>query len=397
MLDKFIYTTLGFGCLMAIISPSFAEDKAKLDPTNVVNTKQVLGEKLFFDMNLSQHRNQSCATCHSPDHAFIDLRENPTVGKAVSVGSDGKSFGDRNTPTAMYAKFSPDFHQAEPAKEGQAAVYKGGQFLDGREKDLQGQAGGPPLNPVEMALPDKATVVQRVQENPDYITAFKKLYGDNIFKDHEKAYAAFTESIVAFEKTERFSPFSSKYDRYLRGEVKLTTEESFGESLFFSNQFTNCNQCHQLKNFGGSEGETFSNYEYHNLGTPVNKAVRAANGKGDDFIDHGLLDHPDINDAAQDGKFKVPTLRNIAVTAPYMHNGIFKDLRTVILFYDKFNNTKRTLNPETKKPWQNAEVNNNVALSEKEFKAPALSDKEVDALVAFLRTLTDEAYELLLN
>jgi len=397
MLDKFIYTTLGFACLMVIMSPSFAEDAAKSDPTNVVSTKQALGEKLFFDMNLSQHRNQSCATCHNPDHAFIDPRENPLVGKAVSLGSDGKSFGDRNTPTAMYAKFSPDFHQSSPAKAGQAAVYKGGQFLDGREKDLQGQAGGPPLNPVEMALPDKATVVQRVQENPDYTAAFKQLYGDDIFKDNEKAYAAFTESIAAFEKTERFSPFTAKYDRYLRGEVKLTAEESFGESLFFSNQFTNCNQCHQLKNFGGSDGETFSNYEYHNLGVPINKTVRTANGKGTDFIDHGLLDHPDINEPAQAGKFKVPTLRNVAVTAPYMHNGVFKDLRTVILFYDKFNHTKRRLNPETKQPWQSAEVDKNIALSEKTFKAPALSDKEVDALVAFLRTLTDEAYEPLLN
>ena len=397
MLDKFIYTTLGLGFFVAMMLPSFAEETAKSDSTNVVRTKQALGEKLFFDMNLSKHRNQSCATCHNPDHAFIDPRENPLVGKAVSLGSDGKSFGDRNTPTAMYAKFSPDFHQSSPAKAGQSAVYKGGQFLDGREKDLQGQAGGPPLNPVEMALPDKATVVQRIQENPDYTAAFKQIYGDDIFKDNEKAHAAFTESLAAFEKTERFSPFTSKYDRYLRGEVKLTAEESFGESLFFSNQFTNCNQCHQLKNFGGSDGETFSNYEYHNLGVPINKTVRTANGKGTDFIDHGLLDHPDIHESAQDGKFKVPTLRNVAVTAPYMHNGVFKDLRTVILFYDKFNNAKRRLNPETNQPWQSAEVNKNIALSEKKFKAPALSDKEVDALVAFLRTLTDEAYEPLLN
>jgi cytochrome c peroxidase len=139
----------------------------------------------------------------------------------------------------------------------------------------------------------------------------------------------------------------------------------------------------------------FSNYEYHNLGVPINQAVRKANGKGADFIDHGLLDNPKITDKSQDGKFKVPTLRNVAITGDYMHNGVFKELKTVILFYDKFNNPKH--NPETGKPWAKPEVDNNIALKTKEFKAPALTDKKVDALVAFLKTLTDKRYEHFLD
>lgn len=345
-----------------------------------------LGSQLYFDVNLSKNRTQSCATCHNPVHGFVDNRMTP-VGRAVSLGDDGKSLGDRNTPTASYAKFSPNFHQN---KKGD---YVGGQFLDGREKDLAGQAGGPPISSVEMGMADKSAVVERLKENDSYIEAFTKLFGEQVFSDHDTAYAAMTESIAAFEKTDLFSPFDSRYDRYLKGEIELTDQESLGESLFFSQQFTNCNRCHQIKAFPGSFKETFTNYEYHNLGVPVNKAVRTANGKGEDFVDHGLLEHPDVNDESADGQFKVSTLRNIAVTGPYMHNGVFKDLRTVILFYDKFNNSNREVNPETGEAWREPEVAKNLALEDEEFDAPALKDKEVDALVAFLKTLTDQRFE----
>ncbi|MBU0656798.1 MAG: methylamine utilization protein MauG [Gammaproteobacteria bacterium] len=351
--------------------------------------KAELGEKLYFDVNLSKNRTQSCATCHNPEHGFVDNRST-SVGKAVSLGDDGKSLGDRNAPSAAYARFSPDFHQN---KKGQ---YVGGQFLDGREKDLAGQAGDPPLNPVEMGMPDKATVAKRLQENADYLKVFKQLFGSGVFDQPQTAYAAMAESIGEFEKTDQFAPFDSKYDRYLKGEVELTEQESLGESLFFSNQFTNCNRCHQVKAFPGSDGETFSNYQYHNLGVPPNQAVRAANGKGKDFIDNGLLEHPEVKDEKEAGKFKVPTLRNVAITGPYMHNGVFGDLKSVVLFYDKFNNSERKLNPETGQPWDVPEVGRNLALQEEEFQAPALKDAEVDALVAFMKTLTDQRYEPLL-
>jgi cytochrome c peroxidase len=355
-----------------------------------VNDKAELGLMLFFDVNLSKNRTQSCATCHNPAHGFIDNRLNDLDGM-VSLGDDGHSFGDRNAPTAAYASFIP------PLTRNDAGEFRGGQVLDGRERDLAGQAGGPPLNPIEMGMPDKASVVARLQENSLYVDKFKAIYGDHIFDDIDAAFGAMAESIGEFEKTEFFSPFDSRYDRYLKGEVKLTQQESLGEALFFSQQFTNCNSCHQLKAFAGSLGETFSNYEYHNLGVPVNVAVREANGLGVDFVDRGLLEHPRIDDENQAGKFKVPTLRNVAVTGPYMHNGVFKDLRTVVLFYDKFNNSTRTINPETGEPWREPEVNQNLALEDDEFDAPALTDKEVDALVAFMKTLTDQRYEYLLT
>lgn len=358
---------------------------------SAIEKKSDLGAQLFFDKSLSKNRTQFCATCHDPARAFTDGR-GEGMKQAVSLGDDNQSLGDRNTPTISYAKLIPKFHQN---KKGE---YVGGQFWDGREADLQGQAGGPPLNPIEMGMPDKASVVKRIQENETYVDAFKRLFGDDIFEDSDKAYTAMTQAIAAFEKLDKlFAPFDSKYDRYLRGEAELTDEESLGESLFFSQQFTNCNRCHQIKAFPGSMGETFTDSKYHNLGVPVHSKLRELNGKDKDFVDHGLLENPAVDDEKQDGKYRVSTLRNIAVTAPYMHNGVFKDLRTVVLFYDKFNNSNRKLNPETGEPWKAPEVNKNLALEDKEFQAPALKDHEVDALVAFMKTLTDKQYEHLLE
>jgi cytochrome c peroxidase len=353
-------------------------------------SKKQLGEKLFSDVNLSLNRTQSCATCHNPNHAFIDPRVN-AVKKAVSTGQDGISFGDRNTPTLTYAKLTPTFKH-------QNGIFTGGQFLDGRELDLKAQAAVPILNPVEMAMPDKATVVARLQDNDDYSASFKALFGEAIFENIEKAYAAMTESIAAFETTEQFATFDSKYDRSLRSyqgadKYTLTVQERLGKALFFSETKTNCNACHQLKTVEGAAQETFTNYQYHNLGVPKNTIARNANGKGSDFVDKGLLDNPAVNAQTESGKFKIATLRNIAVSAPYMHNGVFQELRTVILFYDKFNNTERINNPETGLPWRDPELNQNLALESEEFKAPRLKDEEVDALIAFLKLLTDKRYE----
>jgi cytochrome c peroxidase len=357
-----------------------------------LDTAEELGRALFFDPRLSKNRSQACVSCHSPQMAFTDPRVMEGVGGAVSLGDDGHSLGDRNAPTAAYARLAPEFHIDAHGKP------VGGLFLDGRAKTLEEQAGGPPLNPIEMGLPDKASVVARLKEKPEYLAAFNALFGSNVLDDSEKGYAAMEKAVAAFERTPEFSPFDSKYDRYLRGEAKLTDEEELGRVLFFSDKFASCSQCHKLNAFGGSEKEPFTNYQYHNIGTPINRAVRAANGSKAGRIDHGLLANPAVTDKALDGKFKVPTLRNIAVTGPYMHNGVFKDLRTVVLFYDKYNNKdpRRKINPETNAPWEAPEVPGTISLKELKSRG-ALDDKRVDAIVAFLKTLTDKRYEPLLD
>lgn len=354
-------------------------------------SKEQLGERLFFDTQLSANRTQSCATCHAPAHGFADPRDNGVKG-AFSLGDDGQSLGDRNAPTAAYAMFSPEFSFNSKGK------YVGGQFHDGRETDLAGQAGGPPTNPVEMDMPDKQSIIARLQENPLYVTSFKKIYGNNLFADIENSYAAMADSIASFERTELFAPFDSKYDRYLKGEYQMTEQEELGRTLFFSQQFTNCNLCHQLNKSQRHTQETFSNYEYHNIGVPTNTEARKKNGVSLNTADLGLLNNPLVDDPKQAGKFKVPTLRNIAVTGPYMHNGVFQDLRTVVLFYDKYNSRsqKRQINPETMTLWAQPEVPDNLSLKELET-GPALKEQRIDALVAFMKTLTDKRYEHLLT
>lgn len=349
------------------------------------------GEVLFFDTDLSANRTESCASCHSPDLAFTDPRETQ-AGRAVSIGDDGVSLGDRNAPTAAYARFSPAFHRTDMGK------WKGGQFHDGRAATLADQAKGPPLNPIEMGMPDEAAVAARLWDNPRYLATMTALKGPQTATDPLAAYDAMAEAIAAFEATDSFAPFDSKYDRFLRGEERLSDEEELGRLLFFSNQFTNCNICHQLNRGPLEEEETFSNYEYHNIGTPANVQARAVNGVSADHVDRGLLDNPNISDPAQAGKFKVPTLRNVAVTGPYMHNGVFADLRTVVLFYNKYNSRRpeRQINPETGQPFGPPEVPENISLTELET-GPALDDKRIDAIVAFLETLTDKRYEPLLR
>lgn len=356
-----------------------------------LTTKEALGEALFFDVNLSKNRTQACATCHSPDAAFTDPRESEGFGRAVSRGDDGISLGDRNTPTAAYAALGPAFHFNEEKRP------VGGFFLDGRAHTLEAQAASPPLNPIEMAMASKADISARLKENPEYVAAFDKLFGPGTLNAEDTAMDAMSASIAAFERTDIFQPFDSKYDRSLRGEAKLTDQEELGRVLFFSTQFANCSKCHKHETLGGAARETFTNYQFHNIGTPVNGAARSANGSKPGRIDQGLRDNPAAAGAEYAGKFKVPTLRNVAVTGPYMHNGVFKDLRTVVAFYNKYNskNPKHQINPETHEKWAEPEVPGTLSKEELET-GSALNAKRIDALVAFLKTLTDKRYEHLL-
>ncbi len=381
----------GFSMALGIMVATSSLIQAQSDNSLIFETVEDLGEALFFDVNLSKNRTQSCATCHDPAHAFIDVRETP-AGRAFSLGDDGHSLGDRNAPTIAYAMFSPRFHKTD---EG---FYIGGQFLDGRAADLAEQAAGPPLNPLEMGMPDKASVVTRLLEDSDYVLAFKAHFGADIFEQTDAAYRAMTESIAAYEMTDEFAPFDSKYDRYLRGEYKMTREEDLGMTLFFSEQFTNCALCHQLHRSPVAAQETFSDYRFYNIGVPTNVAARAHNGVPPGTQDFGLMGNPAVGDPAEAGKFRTPTLRNVAVTGPYMHNGVFNDLRTVMLFYNKYNSRAeaRQINPETGAPWRRPEVPQNLAVRELTH-GPALDDRRIDALVAFMKTLTDERYEHLLE
>ena len=159
-----------------------------------------LGQALFFDTNLSLTRNQSCSSCHEPGAAFSDNRAN-IVGGAVSIGDDGRSLGERNTPSIAYADQVPNFHV------NQDGNYVGGLFLDGRSVTLAEQAQEPFLNPVEMAMPDRPALVDRIRENPSYVASLITLFGRRILDDPDLALAAIGESIAAFERSDYFYAF----------------------------------------------------------------------------------------------------------------------------------------------------------------------------------------------
>ncbi|MCI7479276.1 MAG: c-type cytochrome [[Pasteurella] aerogenes] len=352
--------------------------------------KALLGQILFFDTALSRNQTQNCSTCHNPDTAFVDLREN-SAQKMVSAGDDPHLFGNRNSPTMLYAKYSPAFYFDEKTQQ-----YIGGQFWDGRAKNLTEQAGGPPLNPLEMGMPSKLEVAKRLASLPMYVGLFMQHYGEDVWQSVDNVYAAMEDAIATFQQEKALlAPFDSKYDKFLRQEYQLTELEEKGRSLFFDKNQTNCSSCHQLQEENHAE-ETFSNYHYYNIGVPKNVALIAHNNLAPDFVDNGLLDNPRVNgDVAQKGKFKVPTLRNVAVTAPYMHNGLFKELKTVLLFLDHYNNPQRKINPETQQQWDAPEYE--ATLAHEDLKGKPLSDDQIEALEAFLKTLTDERYENLLQ
>jgi cytochrome c peroxidase len=371
-------------CTALLAAPASASDQVQA--TALV----ALGSKLFFDVNLSVRRSQSCATCHNPARAFSDGRDSGTRG-AVSRGADGAALGDRNAPSIAYAALVPTFSRTP---EGD---YRGGLFHDGRAADLAAQAGEPLLNPLELGQPDVASVIARVREQPAYIGDFENLFGPNIFGDEHGAFAGLRAALAAFQSSALFLAFDSRYDRYLRGEYVLSDAEEQGRRLFFSD-LTNCMGCHLLQANSITVNEPFTDHRYHNIGIPKNLAVRSKNGLAPHYIDRGLAANPQVFDADTEGQFRTPSLRNVAVTAPYMHNGIFRKLETALFFYNHYivRNVEVDINPETGSHWGAPEIGGNLALARLQDGQP-LDRTRIAALVAFLRTLTDRRYEHLLG
>ena len=337
----------------------------------ILTPKQELGKKLFFDENLSTPAGQSCAGCHVPEKGFAD--PNPDI--PVSQGAYRDRFGNRNDLPAAYAAFSPTFH-----KDPNEGLYVGGQFWDGRAADLVEQAKGPFLNPLEMANPDEKSVVNKVRHS-EYADFFRKVFGANAFKDPNETYSMIAEAIAAYEKSHELNSFNSKYDYYLEGKVALNEQERRGLELFEHEEKGNCAACHPSQPSADGMPPLFTDFTYDNLGVPKNPEnpfyylPEQLNPDGINFVDLGLggvLEKP-----SEIGKFKVPSLRNIAKTGPYLHNGIFKNLRQVVVFY----------NTRDVGPWPAPEIGVNV--NRDELGDLGLTEQETDDIVTFLHTLMD--------
>jgi cytochrome c peroxidase len=403
--------TLGSACGLATLLAAVlaqASGRGSHAPAAGERNLRALGEQLFNDENLSVSRTQSCASCHVERAAFTgNNAADPSF--PVALGAFPNLIGVRNTPTAKYAAFIPSFGFVEDEDEGEL-IPQGGQFWDGRADSLAAQAAGPFINPREMAMPSKAAVIERIRR-ASYAPLFERVFGRGALRDVERAYSDMTLAIQAFEQTDTFSPFSSKFDAVLRGRARFSRDEARGFELFKDPEKGNCIGCHV-----GDEASRdpqdwmFTDFTYDNLGVPRNSEI--PDNDDPEFFDLGLCARADLEervpDAVEDkaeliaglcGAFKVPTLRNVALTAPYMHNGFFKSLRDVVEFY-----VTRDTNPERWYPTVGGvvakfndlppEYLGNVNTSEVPYDrqpgdAPRLSPREIGQVVAFLNTLTD--------
>ena len=396
-----------FACVVAFAAvgaethgafPRASDEKALTDV-------QLLGKRIFEDANLSEPRGMSCMSCHAPEHAFQG--NNGSSIPAVAVGSRPDQFGSRKAPTIMYKTYAPAFGFYKDVDDGKEVLEpKGGQFWDGRAVDLVDQASGPLLNPVEMNNPSPEAVVEKVKAG-DYAALVAAVYGDQAFADPKAAMEGLMKAVFAYEATERFAPFSSKFDDTLRGAAKLTPLEARGLALFIDPKAGNCTACHAGKPESKDPTDwIFTDFTYVAPGAPRNAAI-PANADPTHF-DLGLCQSPSLAAALPKGiareslcgMFKVPTLRNVAVAGPYFHNGVFKTLREAVAFYatrdtdpghwypklaggevDKFDDL-----PSADK----ANIDREVPYDRRLGQRPHLSDADIDALVAFLNTLTDK-------
>ncbi|MHB1286220.1 MAG: cytochrome-c peroxidase [Leptospirales bacterium] len=243
-------------------------------------TKVALGKTLFFDPRLSVNGSVSCAFCHVPAAGYGDPKQ-------VSMGVGGKR-GGRNAPSVLNAAYFPL------------------QFWDGRAGSLEEQAIGPLMNPVEMGDPSYHWIVSRLNKIPSYRHAFYRAFGSGVSIDH------IAQAIAAFERT-LVTP-NSPYDRFMMGEKNaLTPAQKRGLAIFEGKG--RCAVCHN--------GALLSDGEFHNLGVP--QVGTSSVDVGRYAVTHNLTDK---------GRFRTPTLRNVALTAPYMHDGAFRTLGEVVDFYD---------------------------------------------------------------
>lgn len=290
------------------------------DDTTVVETKQALGERLFSDTILSGDESISCASCHRPQFGFADTA-------AFSAGVRGQR-GKRNTPGVTNLSGRPML------------------FWDGRAGSLEEQALVPIANPEEMDLPIEKAVA-RLNASSFYRNAFQ-----HIFKE-EPNQNNLSSALAVFQRT--LETVNSPYDRYIDGDDEaISAAAKRGRMLFIGK--ANCNTCHS--------GEDFTADRFKSIGLY----------NGQELNDKGRYDI--TGDSSQLGLFKVPGLRNVAVTAPYMHNGMFKTLKEVVEYYN---------DPDT---FVKNGINRDLALD----KPLQLSVQEVDDLVAFLETLTDDRF-----
>ncbi len=357
-----------FQFILVILTGFFYACKKDKNITTVTPTDKIqLGKKLFFDKNLSNPIGQSCSSCHSSETGFSDLNHS-----IVSEGTVDGLFGNRNAPNVSYAMFSTPLHF-----DTIDSTYVGGFFYDGRVNSLQEQAAKPFFNKLEMNVENVGMLISKLR-TAEYFSLYKTVYGD--VKDDNNTLNNITDAIAAYERSSEVNPFSSKYDYYLKGQVSLTAQETRGLKLFTDTAKGKCANCHLIEPDEQSGMVLFTDFTYDNIGLPKNNnnpfyvIPLSFNPMGASYVDNGLGAF--LNNSKFNGQFKVPSLRNVAISAPYFHNGIFNTLEETVRFYNKRDSLYTS--PEVPATVNKEELGN-----------LKLNSQEEKDLVAFLRTLTD--------
>ena len=355
-----------------------------------------LGRRLFADARLSQPRGTSCASCHDPAKAFTGFNGGRD---GVAGGSLRGRLGTRNPPSLTYARYLPPlyFYQDDDA---QVPAPFGGLMLDGRADTLAAQAREPLLARHEMNLGTPRAAARRLRE-AGYEAAFEARHGPGVLRDPRRALEAFGHALEAYLRSDELAPFDSRFDDELRGRPSLSAQERRGLAIFRNPDQGNCASCHSVSATSSNPARSlFTDFGYEALGVPRNRALPADARAG--AHDLGLCrtararQWPDAD--AWCGYFRTPSLRNVAVRQRFMHNGVFDSLRDAVRFY-----ATRSTDPAA---WYGrhpvfddlpAALRGNVntvstPLNRRAGATPALSEDDIDALVAFLGTLTDRRY-----
>ena len=393
-------------CLMVAAVAATAARADTAAPTRAEVYRQaaaltVIGRQMFADPSLSASGLTSCASCHSPAHAF-----GPPNEDAVQLaGPNLRQPGHRAVPSLTYLQATPAFteHHFESEDEGDESIDEGptgGLTWDGRTDGTAAQAVIPLLSPFEMANASAHDVVAKARA-AGYAKPLRDVLGHDVLDDDAAGFAAILQALAVYQQdSATFYPYNSKYDAVLAGKAALTPQEQRGLDLFEDPDKGNCARCHISSRGGDGTPPQFTDFGIVAIGVPRNRAIPANRDPG--YFDLGLCG-PDRTDFLGQkeycGRFMTPTLRNVATRSVFFHNGVVHTLRDAVRFY-----AERDTNPErwyprnpdgtVRKfddfpPGMEADIEMEAPFGQKAGDPPPLTPEEIDAIVAFLGTLTD--------
>jgi cytochrome c peroxidase len=385
----------GAAARRAPVAPFYANSFEKVPSAQAMTA---VGRALFFDPGLSASGKLACASCHDAARGF-----GPANRRAVQFGgADGRQAGVRAVPSLMYTQNVPPFTEHFFDSDGDDSIDQGpagGRTWDGRAQSAHEQATLPLFSPFEMANRDAAAVAARLPHAP-YAALFRETFGAGVFDNADLSFKAVLMALETYQQSPaEFYPYTSKFDAWLRHEATLDAAELRGFAVFNDPSKGNCARCHPSARKSGAFPQ-FTDFGYAAVGVPRNAAIPANADRS--YFDLGLCGplRTDLAGRAEYcGMFRTPSLRNVARRPVFFHNGALHRLEDVLHFY-----AERDVQPEKWYPRGRdgrtrkfddlpVEYQGNVDMQPpfggRSGEAPALSDADIQDLIAFLNTLND--------